>query len=109
MLVPISLALEFGIILNGFLRKEPPIQIQFITWILMLQHANMLISYLMTKYSLCDHISNFCKTSLHSTLLSFNASYAHILYFLCNLLNANTNMFELYYGNCFRNCIIALV
>ena len=85
MLVPISPALEFGIILNGILRKEPPIQTPFITWILMLQHANMLISYLMTKYSLCDCLLNFYKANLHSTPPSFSTSCVHLIFnLLCN-------------------------
>ena len=58
MSVPVSQALEFGIILNAILRKEPPVQIPFITWILMLRHVNMLNYYLMTKYLFFFSLTN---------------------------------------------------
>lgn len=69
MWVLISLALEFGITLNGFLRKEPLIQTLYITWILMLQRANMLINYLMTKYPLCGCRMDFLWTCLSFAIL----------------------------------------
>lgn len=50
MLVLIFPILEFGTILNGISRKVSLMQTLFTTWILMLQHVNMLINYLMIKY-----------------------------------------------------------
>lgn len=77
MLVPVSQALEFGSILNAILRKEHPVQIPFITWILMPRHVNMLIYYLMTKYYFCLPYK-FLQVCLNFEL-SFNVYFGPVL------------------------------
>ncbi|KAJ0006915.1 hypothetical protein Pint_29212 [Pistacia integerrima] len=66
MWVPIFPILEFGTIHNFFSRKKLPVLTLFATWILMLQHTNMLTGYLITRKWCLKH-----KTLVRSTLLHY--------------------------------------